>query len=142
MCANHLMARPFHLFPSCGHKFHTDCLTEAVKPHLSLARQRRLEELLQDLASRKNENDDVQSIDSKQEPMNQRTVTGPHWSFYQNYCHSTHHQSILEFECTFLHLDFFSFKTAKKSSFFQLFENQIESIIKFLMHFFEVFSTF
>ena len=70
MCANHLMARPFHLFPSCGHKFHTDCLTEAVKPHLSLARQRRLEELLQDLASRKNENDDVQSIDSKQEPMN------------------------------------------------------------------------
>jgi len=65
MCANHLMARPFHLFPSCGHKFHTDCLTEAVKPHLSLARQRRLEELLQDLASRKNENDDVQSIDSK-----------------------------------------------------------------------------
>ena len=74
MCANHLMARPFHLFPSCGHKFHTDCLTEAVKPHLSLARQRRLEELLQDLASRKNENDDVQSIDSKQEPMNYRTV--------------------------------------------------------------------
>lgn len=65
MCANHLMARPFHLFPSCGHKFHTDCLTEAVKPHLSLARQRRLEELLQDLASRKNENDDVESIDSK-----------------------------------------------------------------------------
>ena len=66
MCSNHLMARPFHLFPSCGHKFHTDCLTEAVKPHLSLARQRRLEELLQDLASRKNnENDDVQSIDSK-----------------------------------------------------------------------------
>ena len=26
MCKNHLMAKPFHLFINCGHKFHSDCL--------------------------------------------------------------------------------------------------------------------
>ena len=70
VCNNHLMATSFHLFPSCGHKFHTDCLKEAVRPHLSQARQKRLAEVEQDLAQVTSasggfEDEDVQSVDSK-----------------------------------------------------------------------------
>lgn len=64
-CSNYLMARPFHLFPTCGHKFHTDCLIETLKPHLTLARQRKIDELLAELNSAKKDDDDVASVDSK-----------------------------------------------------------------------------
>ena len=64
MCNNHLMTQHFHLFPICGHKFHTKCLVQAVKPHLSLVRQKRLAELQDELAL-KPTSDDLQSVDSK-----------------------------------------------------------------------------
>lgn len=43
-CSALLLSRPFFLF-SCSHAFHTDCLVEAVLPHLTPARQRRVREL-------------------------------------------------------------------------------------------------
>merc|ERR1712029_1130064 len=46
MCNNYLMAKPFHLFINCGHKFHTDCLIQALIPHLSQGRIRRIDELI------------------------------------------------------------------------------------------------
>ncbi len=64
MCRTYLMARPFHLFTSCGHKFHTDCLIEAVRPHLSVGRQKKLAEVTAELES-KQPPDDVQSVDSR-----------------------------------------------------------------------------
>lgn len=63
-CQNYLMAKPFHLFPSCGHKFHTDCLVLDLKPHLSKSRLKRIDELRAELASKKSA-DDVQSVDSR-----------------------------------------------------------------------------
>ena len=63
-CGNYLMTKPFHLFPSCGHKFHTDCLIQDLKAHLSKSRLKRIDELRAELASKKSA-DDVQSADSR-----------------------------------------------------------------------------
>ena len=65
MCNNHLMTQPFHLFPICGHKFHSKCLTLAVRPHLSSVRQNRLDELQAELLASSKLDADVQSVDSK-----------------------------------------------------------------------------
>ena len=65
VCSVYLMARPFHIFTSCSHKFHTDCLVEAVRPHLSAARRGKLEEVIQELANTRTLADDIQSVDSR-----------------------------------------------------------------------------
>ena len=72
MCNNYLMAKPFHLFINCGHKFHTDCLIQALIPHLSQGRIRRIEELRQELVSMKSADADVQSIDSRSLKMSRK----------------------------------------------------------------------
>jgi hypothetical protein len=64
MCNTYLMTRPFHLFTSCGHKFHTDCLIEALMPHLTSARRKKIEELSSEIVSKRSA-DDVQSVDSR-----------------------------------------------------------------------------
>jgi len=45
-----LSSTPFYLF-SCQHRFHATCLAEAVLPHLAQAKQRKVGELQQQLAS-------------------------------------------------------------------------------------------
>jgi len=56
LCCDLLMTRPFYIF-SCTHMFHSDCLAEAIYPHLPQAKQKRLLELQSRLASSTNEND-------------------------------------------------------------------------------------
>jgi len=56
LCCDLLMTRPFYIF-SCTHMFHSDCLAEAIYPHLPQAKQRKLIELQNLLASSTNEND-------------------------------------------------------------------------------------
>ena len=74
ICQNHLMAKPFHIFINCGHKFHTECLIQALIPHLSPARIKRIEELRIELASKRSSEDDVQSIDSRSLKMSKREL--------------------------------------------------------------------
>ncbi|XP_023930234.1 vacuolar protein sorting-associated protein 18 homolog [Lingula anatina] len=51
-CGFPLMTRTFHVFP-CMHKFHTDCLTTEVLPHLSTIKRTQVEDLQRKLASSK-----------------------------------------------------------------------------------------
>ena len=71
ICHEYVMARPFHLFV-CSHRFHTDCLIEAVVPHFGKERKRKVEELQRELAKVSNTNavskqinEDTMSIGSK-----------------------------------------------------------------------------
>ena len=72
ICQEYVMARPFHLFV-CSHRFHTDCLIEAVLPHYGKERKRKVEELQRELAkatantvqSGKPTNVETLSIDSR-----------------------------------------------------------------------------
>merc|ERR1719270_1567105 len=41
ICCDLLMSRPFYIF-SCTHKFHADCLAEAIMPNLPQPRQKKL----------------------------------------------------------------------------------------------------
>lgn len=70
----YLLAKPFIVFPNCGHKFHTDSLIEALKPHLSAAKSRRIDEILKELAVKKKTEDDTQSIDSKSLKMSRKEM--------------------------------------------------------------------
>ncbi len=71
VCSGFLMSDAFHVF-GCGHRLHTACLVDLVKPYLSSARRRRLEDLQAQLAgakdSRKNVNSkaDLDSIRSNE----------------------------------------------------------------------------
>merc|ERR1719464_1082964 len=49
ICQEYVMARPFHLFV-CSHRFHTDCLIEAVLPHFGKERKRKVEELQREIS--------------------------------------------------------------------------------------------
>ena len=71
ICHEYIMARPFHLFV-CSHRFHTDCLIEAVVPHFGKERKRKVEELQRELVkatnnstSSKQISDETASIGSK-----------------------------------------------------------------------------
>jgi len=61
-CGDFLLSRPFHLF-SCSHRIHTDCLIDQILLHLTSVRQKRLNELQQQLLSV--EDNDNQSVDSR-----------------------------------------------------------------------------
>ena len=63
ICCDLLMSRPFYIFP-CGMKFHSDCLADAIMPHLAQPRQKKLVELrtLVDTLSRQT---DSSSMDSR-----------------------------------------------------------------------------
>jgi len=63
ICCDLLISRPFYLF-SCSHKFHTDCLAEAILPHLPAPRQRKLLELQSQVESLARETDNS-SLDSR-----------------------------------------------------------------------------
>ena len=71
-----LLSKPFHVFPCCGHKFHTDRLIEVTKPHLSAAKRRKIDEILAELAaiSKKKGNSDTDSIDSKSLKMSRKDM--------------------------------------------------------------------
>ena len=49
-CMAPLLTRPFYHF-SCGHAFHSDCLVEALLPHLGEARACKLTELQAQVAA-------------------------------------------------------------------------------------------
>ena len=44
MCRHQLLARPLYVFP-CRHRFHQDCLTDQVTPHLTPQQRDRVAEL-------------------------------------------------------------------------------------------------
>ena len=67
ICHEYVMARPFHLFV-CSHRFHTDCLIEAVVPHFGKERKRKVEELQRELAKASNNN-------SSKKHMNEETTS-------------------------------------------------------------------
>ena len=69
-CSNYLLAKPFHIFPNCGHKFYTDCLIELTKPHLIEAKCKLIDEIVLELGSKIQ--DDTQSIDSKSLKMSRK----------------------------------------------------------------------
>jgi len=62
-CCDLLLTRPFYLF-SCSHKFHSDCLLEAIMPHLAAPRQKKLMELQSEVSLLSRETDNA-SLDSK-----------------------------------------------------------------------------
>ncbi|XP_076043113.1 vacuolar protein sorting-associated protein 18 dor [Oratosquilla oratoria] len=53
-CNYPLLARPFYLFP-CSHKFHQDCLSDAILMYLSDTKQRKISELKGRLLAMSNE---------------------------------------------------------------------------------------
>ncbi|QQP37559.1 Vacuolar protein sortingassociated protein 18 -like protein, partial [Caligus rogercresseyi] len=59
-CSDFLLCRPFHLF-ICGHKFHTDCLTKGVLPHLSSAKRKKVEQLQFEVLRANNNNNNGMS---------------------------------------------------------------------------------
>ena len=63
ICCDLLMSRPFYIF-SCTHKFHADCLAEAIMPHLPQPRQKKLVEL-RSLVETLSRQTDVTSLDSR-----------------------------------------------------------------------------
>ena len=63
LCSDLLLSKPFYVF-SCGHRFHSDCLAEAVLPHLQPSRQKKLHELRSQLEVLSRETDNT-SLDSK-----------------------------------------------------------------------------
>ena len=63
LCSDLLLSKPFYVF-SCGHRFHSDCLAEAVLPHLQPSRQKKLHELQSQLELLSRETDTT-SLDSK-----------------------------------------------------------------------------
>ncbi|XP_023332203.1 vacuolar protein sorting-associated protein 18 homolog [Eurytemora carolleeae] len=69
-CGDLLLSREFYLF-SCSHRFHTDCLTETVLPHLGQARRRRVGELQGILAQSQEETSSTFSGQTKQEMASQ-----------------------------------------------------------------------
>lgn len=71
-CGNYLLSRPFHLFPSCCHKFHTDCLIDQILPHLSKSKQKRIAEIQAELSKKQDE--EVKSIDSKSLKLSRRDL--------------------------------------------------------------------
>ncbi len=50
VCSGFLMSKPFYLF-NCGHRMHSSCLEEEVRPYLRQARQHRLDNALAELAA-------------------------------------------------------------------------------------------
>jgi len=62
-CCDLLLSRPFYMF-SCTHKFHSDCLAEAILPHLAAPRQRKVIELQTQLETLARETDTT-SLDSR-----------------------------------------------------------------------------
>ena len=65
LCSDLLLSKPFYVF-SCGHRFHSDCLAEAVLPHLQPSRQKKLHELQSQLEVLARETgQDTSSLDSR-----------------------------------------------------------------------------
>ena len=66
ICCELLLSRPFYIF-SCGHMFHSDCLAEAIIPHLPGPRQKKLVELqsLVESLSRDQEKDSLSVSSNK-----------------------------------------------------------------------------
>ena len=83
LCSDLLMSKPFYVF-SCGHRFHSDCLAEAVLPHLQPSRQKRLLELQTQLELLLSGTDSA-SLDSKAtQPSKLDTVSDICWDGNRN----------------------------------------------------------